>query len=136
MTSVVNISSVEQYKKLKGVGLVIVDYYTTWCSPCKKFAPEFEKIAQKNPGVKFLSVDSEAIEHEDCENIKTVPTFRVFFNGNIKREFSGVNKEKLEAYIKRYEVQIFINGRTQRDFNEETKEKVINYMNNLIKDDE
>ena len=134
--SVINISSVEQYKKIKNNGLVIVDYYTTWCSPCKKFAPIFQEIAQNNPGVKFLSVDSEAIKHEDCENITTVPTFRVFFNGIIKREFSGVDKERLERYIKRYEIQVFINGRTQRIFPEETKEKIINYMNNLVDNDD
>jgi len=136
MSSVINISSVDQYKKLKGIGLVVVDYYTNWCGPCKKFAPVYEEMAKNNPGVKFLSVDAEAIEHEDTENIKTVPTFRVFFNGNMKREFSGVDKERLERYIKRYEIQIFINGRTQRSFTEETKEKIIKYMDTLIEGEE
>lgn len=136
INKVISIKNAEEYKKLKSLGLVVVDYYTTWCSPCKKFSPIFQEIAEQNPGVKFLSVDAESIEHEDCENIKSVPTFRIFFNGNMKREFSGVNREKLERYIKRYEVQIFINGRTQRSFTEESKQKIIDYMNNIIYDDE
>ena len=132
--SVTNIKNVEQYNKLKGIGLTVIDYYTTWCGPCKKFAPVYEQLAKENPGVNFLSVDAESIEHEDCSNIKSVPTFRVFFNGNLKREFSGVDKERLERYIDRYRVQIFINGRTQRSFTEETKQKVIDYMNNLVEE--
>ena len=134
--SVVNVKNAEEYKKLRNNGLVVVDYYTTWCGPCKKFAPIFKEIAEENPGVKFLSVDAESIEHEDCQNIKSVPTFRVFFNGNLKREFSGVDRERLERYIDRYRVQIFINGRTQRSFSKETKEKVIDYMNNLVDQNE
>ena len=134
--SVIYIKNVEQYKKLKGVGLTVVDYYTTWCGPCKTFAPIYEELAKENLGVNFLSVDAESIEHEDCQNIKSVPTFRVFFNGNLKREFSGVDRERLERYIDRYRVQIFINGRTQRSFSEETKEKVIDYMNNLVDQNE
>ena len=134
--SVISVKNAEEYKKNKSGGLVVVDYYTNWCNPCKKFAPIFKEIAEKNPGIKFLSVDAESIAHEDCENIKSVPTFRIFFNGNMKREFTGVDKERLERYIDRYRIQIFVNGRTQRSFNEETKQKVIDYMNTLIDEEE
>jgi thiol-disulfide isomerase/thioredoxin len=132
--SVVKIETVAQYEKLKKLGLVIVDYYTNWCGPCKKFAPVFEKMAQENPNVTFLSVDAESLEHEDCENIASVPTFRVFFNGNMKREFSGIDKERLERYIKKYEVQIFINGRTQRSFTPDLQEKILKYMQSVMED--
>jgi len=134
--SVINVKNAEEYKKHKNGGLVVIDYYTNWCGPCKTFAPIFKEIAEQNPRVKFLSVDAESIEHEDCENIKSVPTFRVFFNGNLKREFSGVDRERLEKYIKKYEIQIFINGRTQRSFTEETKKKIIDYMNTLVENDD
>lgn len=123
------IKTVEQYESLKNKGLVVVDFNTDWCGPCKKFAPIFEEIAKANPEVVFLSVNAEKIEHVDCENIKSVPTFKIFFNGTLKREFSGVDRERIEKYIKRYGVQIFINGRTQRAFPQEIKDKIIEYMN-------
>ena len=132
--SVIHIKSPEEYEKLRDVGLVVVDYYTTWCGPCKKFAPVFKTMAQENPGVTFLSVDAESIEHQDCENIQSVPTFRIFLNGNMKREFSGVDKEKIERYLDRYRVQILINGRTQRSFPEEIQDKIIKYMQDNQKD--
>lgn len=129
--SVTNVKNGDEYEELKSRGLVVVDFYTTWCGPCKKFAPEFEKMAKDFPGITFLKVDAEAIEHEDCENIKSVPTFKIFLNGLLKREFSGVDKEKILRYIERYEVQILINGRTQREFPENIIDKVTTYMKKI-----
>ncbi len=127
---VINIKNEKEYEELRDKGLVVIDYNTTWCGPCKTFAPVFEKMAKNYPGVKFLSVDAEKIEHEDC-NVRSVPTFKVFLNGFLKREFSGVDKERLELYIERYEVQILINGRTRRSFSEDIKEKIVNYMSKI-----
>ena len=129
--SVTNVKNGDEYEELKSRGLVVVDFYTTWCGPCIKFAPEFEQMAKDFPGITFLKVDAEAIEHEDCENIKSVPTFKIFLNGLLKREFSGVDKEKILRYIERYEVQILINGRTQREFPEDIVHKVTTYMKKI-----
>ena len=129
--SVTYIKDETEYDEMKKRGLVIVDFNTSWCGPCKKFAPEFEKMAKDFPDIKFLSVDAERIEHEDCDNVKSVPTFKIFLNGLLKREFSGVDKESILKYIERYQVQILINGRTQRTFSEDTIVKVVNYMSKI-----
>jgi len=129
--SVTNVKNEDEYEELKSWGLVVVDFYTAWCGPCINFAPEFEQIDKDVPGITFLKVDAEAIEHEDCENIKSVPTFKIFLNGLLKREFSGVDKEKILRYIERYEVQILINGRTQREFPEDIVDKVTTYMKKI-----
>jgi len=129
--SVTYIKDEKEYDEIKKRGLVIVDFNTTWCGPCKKFAPEFEQIAKDFPGIKFLSVDAEKIDHEDCENIKSVPTFKIFLNGLLKREFSGVDKESILKYIERYQVQILINGRTHRSFPEDIIAKAVNYMSKI-----
>lgn len=125
----IKVENVKEYEKLKSRGLVIVDYNTVWCGPCKKFAPIFIEISEKYPDTTFLSVDPEIIEHEDCENIQTVPTFRVFINGEKKREFAGIDRERLERYIERYQYQIFYNGSIVRTFSEEDKKKIVDYMN-------
>ena len=132
--SVTYISKPEEYDKLKKRGLVVVDFNTEWCGPCKRFAPVFEELSKSYPDVKFLSVDSEKIEHEDCKNFRTVPTFKVFLNGELKREFSGVDKAKLENYINRYSVQILFNGSVKRSFTKEEKERVIRYLE-MFKED-
>lgn len=128
---VVSVKDLQEYSDLRNSGLVVVDFNTTWCGPCKNFAPVFDEIAKNYPGVKFLSVDAESIEHEDTESIKSVPTFKIFLNGLLKREFSGIDREKLERYIERYQIQIMINGRTQRSFPPETRDKIVDYMSML-----
>ena len=48
----------------------------------------------------------------------------------MKRQFSGIDRERLEEYIRRYQVQIYINGKPQKNFSEETTKLVNNYMQN------
>ena len=128
---VIVISDLESYLSMRDDGLVVIDFFTTWCGPCRDFAPVFEEIASNYPGVTFLSVDAESFEHEDTASVKNVPTFKIFLNGVMRREFSGINREKLERYIERYQIQVIVNGRTQRTFPREIKDKVLKYMNML-----
>ena len=131
---VIVVKDVEEYASLRNNGLVVVDFNTSWCGPCRIFAPIFEEIAKNNPDVVFLSVDAEAIEHEDSASVSSVPTFKIFLNGVLKREFSGIDREKLERYIERYEIQVLFNGRVQRSFPNEKREKLIRYMDMLSND--
>jgi thiol-disulfide isomerase/thioredoxin len=125
------VNDLETYEKLRDDGLVVIDYNTSWCGPCRSFAPVFEEIAANYPGVTFLSVDAESFDHEDTSSVKSVPTFRLFLNGVMRREFTGIDREKLERYIERYSVQIIINGRTQRTFPRDVKDRVTRYMDML-----
>ena len=125
------VSDLKTYLNYRDDGLVVVDFNTTWCGPCRTFAPTFEEIAKNYPGVTFLSVDAESFEHEDTSSVKSVPTFKIFLNGVLRREFSGINREKLERYIERYQIQILVNGRTQRTFPQDIKDKVHQYMDML-----
>jgi thiol-disulfide isomerase/thioredoxin len=131
---VIVVKNVEEYASLRNNGLVVVDFNTSWCGPCRIFAPIFEEMAKNNPDVVFLSVDAEAIEHEDSASVSSVPTFKIFLNGVLKREFSGIDRDKLQRYIERYEIQVLFNGRVQRSFPKEKREKLIRYMDMLSND--
>jgi len=89
--------------KLEEAGdkLVVVDFYATWCGPCKAIAPKLDELAAKyTDTVVFLKVDVD--ENEDIaaeQNIASMPTFVYFKNSTRVADFSGANATKLEELI-------------------------------------
>jgi len=74
----------EAQLKEAGDNLVIVDFYATWCGPCKMISPELEKMASSEfTDVMFLKVDVDENEDIAAEyNVTAMPTFIFFKNGN------------------------------------------------------
>jgi len=66
---------------LKYEGIVIVDFYGTWCMPCKMLAPVVEKVANEQ-NIKLAKLDID--ENEELVRkykIVSVPTLKIFKNG-------------------------------------------------------
>lgn len=78
----------------------IVDFYATWCGPCKMLGPVFEEVS-KEVDINFVKVDID--NHEDlCREYKvmSVPTLILFENGKeIKRNIGFIPKDKLLDFI-------------------------------------
>ena len=56
-------------------GITLVDFYATWCGPCKMLAPIFEQVANEKPEVTFVKVDvDEAGELANLFGITSIPT--------------------------------------------------------------
>jgi len=71
---------------------VLVDFYATWCGPCKTMAPILQDFARRNEGkVKVLKVDVDKSQQAAMQyRIQGVPTLILFQNGKIKWRQSGV----------------------------------------------
>ncbi|XP_074594283.1 uncharacterized protein LOC141849729 isoform X1 [Brevipalpus obovatus] len=79
--------------KEAGEKLVIIDFYATWCGPCRNIAPTVEKMAVENADVVFLKVDVD--EAEDCAStygVDVMPTFIFLKNGSrVPSNSSSIN---------------------------------------------
>ena len=80
---------------LKNNALVLVDFYATWCMPCKMLSPVIEEIAKEYEGkVVVCKVDIDENEELANEyNIMSVPTVIIFKNNENVEEIIGLNNK-------------------------------------------
>ncbi|XP_011425198.2 thioredoxin-like protein 1 [Crassostrea angulata] len=85
-----------------GTKLVVVDYYATWCGPCRRIAPVYGELSLKYPNVVFLKVDvDQCQETAQSQGVTAMPTF-IFYKNKVKvDEMKGADAAALEEKIKR-----------------------------------
>ncbi len=80
---------------------VIIDFYATWCGPCKKLFPIVEETAKENENVKFVKIDIDNTEDIALEyQVKSIPTLLLIQNGEEKKRIVGiVDKNQILDFI-------------------------------------
>ena len=80
---------------------VLIDFWATWCGPCKMISPFVEKIAEKREDIKVCKVNVDEQEELAMEfGIMSIPTLVIIKNGEIVGKTIGYrNYEELTAFI-------------------------------------
>ncbi|ANB14475.1 thioredoxin TRX1 [Sugiyamaella lignohabitans] len=96
------ITSLSQFQEeIKFSGLTVIDFYATWCGPCKMISPVLDRISDATPSAHFFKVDVDAVPDVASENeISAMPTLLFFKNGVKVESVVGANIAKINAVVK------------------------------------
>lgn len=82
---------------------VIVQFTATWCGPCKRISPYFEKLSSEFDTIKFIKVDV-----DECQiiteryGVSTMPTFIAFVDGQKVDHIMGAHEETLRQFVENH----------------------------------
>ncbi|KUL88823.1 hypothetical protein ZTR_03472 [Talaromyces verruculosus] len=99
---VINVESQQAFKELTASGPVVVDFFATWCGPCKAIAPKVGEFSETYTNVRFLQVDVDKQQQIARDlGVTAMPTFILFKNGKpLPDRIRGANVRALENAIK------------------------------------
>ena len=102
---VVKVSNENFEEVIKSDKVVLVDFWATWCGPCRMLSPVIDKIAEINYG----KVTVAKADIDDCEatalglGITSVPTLKLYVNGVCKETLVGLTNEmRLQDLLNNY----------------------------------
>ena len=81
--------------------VVVVDFFATWCGPCKMLSPVFEATAQKHDTITWVKIDVD--QHQEIAQkyrVKTIPNVSLFKKGELVNSHIGyLSEDDLVSFV-------------------------------------
>lgn len=83
-------------------GILFVDFWASWCGPCRQFAPTYEAASEANPDIVFGSVNTEEqVTLSQAAQVSSIPTLMAFRDGiAVFRQAGALPAPMLDQVIK------------------------------------
>lgn len=98
------INGEDQFNKEIKNGLVLLDFYASWCGPCRMLTPVLEELEETNKQIKILKIDVD--EEANVElvrnfNIQSIPALFLIKEGKVTKSSLGyITLDQLNLFIK------------------------------------
>jgi len=95
------IETAEQFKEaIAQDKLVIVDFFATWCGPCKMIAPLLEKFSTQYPDAAFYKVDVDNLGSVAQEQeVSAMPTIKFYKSNSVVKTIVGANPNAIKQAL-------------------------------------
>ncbi|MFK7749850.1 MAG: thioredoxin family protein [Kordia sp.] len=84
--------------------LIVLDFYATWCGPCKRMDPILKELnAKYKDRVDFYKIDVDKSKVDDALGISAMPTYLFIYNSSNLEQIEGaMSKTKMEDLVKKH----------------------------------
>ncbi|KAG7879922.1 hypothetical protein KL905_001415 [Ogataea polymorpha] len=95
------IQSADEFKQATSVSnLVVIDFFATWCGPCKMIAPMLEKFSAEYSSFDFYKVDVDELpEIASQYDVTSMPTILFLKDGKEVKRIIGANPSAIKAFL-------------------------------------
>ena len=92
----------EDFNGLTKEGTVLVDFFATWCGPCKMLSPLIDEVAKEDENLKVIKVDVDQFDNLSMSNgIMSIPTLEVYKDGQlVKTNVGFIDKNAIKDLVK------------------------------------